>query len=155
MNQRKLEKLQRTLIAFFLQSDLSFKEIHELTGSPSNKLGLSPDFCELLQNALIQVQSIISSNPTDFKITKSDRLTHILEVIRRRRLPKDEVYFLMISIWSEFKISESIEKLSMRKLVESFSMMVNRVEFELFLDKVEMREKNSEDPYLRGITKKE
>lgn len=146
------ERALRTLLAAFLRSDLTTREIkallHELHG---------PDFTFVFRDLLEEVLERVSSNRTP-KMQgrrdniRPDRAETAYYTIQRKRMGKRDVLELMNMSAPQVKVDSTWFDLPVREILLRFFAAADEQSATRFLQALAGPVKD--DPYLRGIMKK-
>ena len=146
------ERAIRTIVSSFLQSDLTAKEINEI----SDGFLYEADFIQDIGKALYQLSDIIYSRSlkkqTEKNEFKDGFVEKALEIIKKKRLSKTEIISTMKKINPDISntIEPRVKKMTVKKLLSEFLSISGLSDFTQFVNILE-GQSGSVDKYLEGI----
>jgi hypothetical protein len=148
------ERAIRTIVSSFLQSDLTAKELSEI----SDGFLYEPDFIQDIGNALYQLSDIFYNNRPFKKQSLNNKfedevIEKALETIKRKRLSKAAIVSKMKKINPDISttIEPKIKKMTVKNLLSEFLSISGLSDFTQFVNTLDGQRTGTVDKYLEGI----
>ncbi len=153
MKSRNRERALRTLLTAFLKSELTVREIRDLSREMESPSFLG-EFRVLLQGVVEKLESrpAKQSAPREIPLAFRDIQSSLYEAIQRRRISKKELLELMEKVYPEITRKGWSKDVPVRELVREFVTAVPLDKANDFLSLLDPR--GGEDAYLQGIIRR-
>jgi hypothetical protein len=155
MKDRTKERTIRLLLASILASDLTVPEIRELSftfisGDPFlSDLGYT--LARVIDSMEIDSYSVLRKQSADSQVDDSDYFSQALNMIKKRRLPKQMILSTINEISPYVSLDSHNQDLSMKRILTEFFRTASKSDVNNFIHKITLDKPHMRDEYLKGI----